>query len=254
MLNSGSNPNTANTAAWTNFTQPCQTANVPSLRPLICGSGNAESLGYFEGIGTVNGVQDTIFRDLESCWRGWADSNSDGDPDRPWEVTLPVIDCPRNAISNCATLLTAVTVKVVWVQRDNPGYRNAPKKMFDGETGIDWPRPSDLNMPVSDLAAVFVGNTSSDIFPTFPAGTTVGDVVGNPPRVSASEEDRGRVRWASFVNAFHLRNVGPEGSAPYATFAFKSIYFLPSCTPHPPAGDTGGPNTGILAKIPKLVK
>ena len=259
MLNSGSDPNTANTGAWTNFTQPCQTANVPSLRPLICGSGNAESLGYFEGIGTVNGVQDTIFRDLESCWRGWADSNSDGDPDRPWEITLPVIDCPSNAISNCATLLTAVTVKVVWVQRDNPGYSQAPRTMVDknekGEVIRDWPRSSDLAMDVNRLGAdVFVGKTSSDIFPTFPEGTTVGDVIGNPPRVSASEEDKGRVRWASFVNAFQLKNVGPEDSAPYASFAFKSIYFLPSCTPHPPAGDTGGPNTGILAKIPKLVK
>jgi hypothetical protein len=127
--------------------------------------------------------------------------------------------------------------------------------MRDEETGIDWPGSVDLDMDVNYLGAeVFVGKTSSDVFPTFPAGTKVGDVILDPPKVPASEEDRGRVRWASFVKAFQLRNVGPEGSAPYATFAFKSIYFLPSCTPHPPAGDTGGVNTGVLAKIPKLVE
>ena len=257
MLNSGSDPNSANTGAWTNFTQPCATANVSSLRPLICGRGNMGGLNYMNGIGTVNGVQDTIFRDLESCWRGAADSNGDGNPDTTWELTLPVIDCPGNAISNCAELLTAVTVKVVWIQRDNPGYNQAPRNMVDkdeeGNVIRAWPSDSDLAMDANLLGAnCFVGGTSSDRFSTFPAGTTVGQVISGA--VPASEEDKGRVRWASFVNAFQLKNVGPEGSAPYATFAFKSIYFLPSCKPHPPAGDTGGPNTGILAKIPKLVK
>jgi hypothetical protein len=253
MLNSGMNTDTSNTGAWTNFTQPCQTSSVPTMRPLICGDGNPGPMTFFQGIGTTNGVQDTIFRDLEQCWLG-----ATGNGTTTWELTLPVIDCPSNAISNCATLLTAVTVKVVWVQRDNPGYRNAPMEMHHAEKGIDWPSAADLNEPVGELQRYFVGSTSSDLFPTFPAGTTVGDVIGNPPpnppRVSASEEDRGRVRWASFVKTFELRNVGSPTSAPYATLAQKSIYFLPSCTPHPPVGDTGGPNTGILAKIPKLVK
>ena len=62
MLNSGSNTDTSNTGGWTNFTQPCATANVPSLRPLICGSGNPESIDLGDGIGAVNGAQDTVFR------------------------------------------------------------------------------------------------------------------------------------------------------------------------------------------------
>jgi hypothetical protein len=188
-------------------------------------------------------VQDTIFRDLEQCWLG-----ATGGGRATWELTLPVIDCPRNAISNCATLLTAVTVKVVWVQRDNPGYRNAPMEMHHTEKGIDWPSATDLSERVGDLQDYFVGSTSSDLFPVHLSDLRVGDVFNQ------GTEDAGRVRWASFVKTFDLRNVGSSTSAPYATLAQKSIYFLPSCTPHPPVGDTGGPNTGILAKIPKLVE
>jgi hypothetical protein len=243
MLNSGQNIDTSNTGAWTNFSQPCETASVPTMRPLICGDGNPGPMTFYQGIGTVNGVQDTIFRDLEQCWVG-----ATGGGTTTWEVTLPVIDCPSNAISNCGTLLTAVTVKVVWVQRDNPGYRNAPTEMHHEEKDIHWPSEADLNERVGDLQDYFVGSTSSDLFPVHLSDLPVRDVFYQ------GTEDAGRVRWASFVKTFDLRNVGSPASAPYATLAQKSIYFLPSCTPNPPLGDTGGPNTGILAKIPKLVK
>lgn len=60
----------------------------------------------------------------------------------------------------------------------------------------------------------------------------------------------GKARWDSFVSHFHLQNV--DGNpAPYEN---KSIYFLPDCNPHQPIGRTGGGNSGILAKIPVLVK
>lgn len=62
-------------------------------------------------------------------------------------------------------------------------------------------------------------------------------------------ESDGQARWDSFRSHFNLQNA--DGSpAPYAK---KSIYFLPDCTPHEPAGGTGGQNFGILAKIPVLV-
>jgi hypothetical protein len=65
---------------------------------------------------------------------------------------------------------------------------------------------------------------------------------------SSSNPD-GQVRWNSFANHFNLQNA--DGTpAPYAK---KSIYFLPDCTVHEPAGGTGGQNFGILAKIPVLV-
>jgi hypothetical protein len=66
----------------------------------------------------------------------------------------------------------------------------------------------------------------------------------------SSSSENGAVRWASFVDHFSLQNV--DGSpAPYAK---KSIYFKPDCTPHLPAGTSGGANFGILAEIPVLVE
>ena len=55
--------------------------------------------------------------------------------------------------------------------------------------------------------------------------------------------------WNDFVEYFKLKNA--DGSpAPYVK---KSIYFLPDCNPHEPAGVSGGENFGILARIPVLV-
>ncbi|MCK9275464.1 MAG: pilus assembly protein TadG-related protein [Syntrophales bacterium] len=60
----------------------------------------------------------------------------------------------------------------------------------------------------------------------------------------------GSQRWSSFVNHFNLQN--SDGTP--APFAQKSIYFKPDCTPHEPAGVSGGANYGILAKVPVLVE
>jgi hypothetical protein len=69
MLNSSDNDTTSNTGAWTNFTQdPCETASVPTMRPLICGNGNPFPVNFGIGIGATGGVQDNIFRDFADCW------------------------------------------------------------------------------------------------------------------------------------------------------------------------------------------
>jgi Flp pilus assembly protein TadG len=166
MINSGGNADTANTGAWTNFTQPCETASVPSVRPLICGDGNPNALFFGSGMGSVNGMQDNLFRDFEDCW--WRESNNGT---RPWPITLPVISCPSNAISNCAKLLGAVEVNVMWVHRDNQcddnaqhGYPTTMSGTPDGKYGA-WTSP-------------------------------------NPADAAAS--------WASFFSHFHLQNVNDQ--------------------------------------------
>jgi hypothetical protein len=53
------------------------------------------------------------------------------------------------------------------------------------------------------------------------------------------------------VQYFKLRDVLNNS---FATYEDKTIYFLPDCTPHDPAGTSGGENYGILAKIPVLVR
>jgi Flp pilus assembly protein TadG len=200
MLNSGSNDATHNTAGWTNFSQPCDTANASEMRDLICAGGNPEPVTYGEGIGATGGVQDNVFRELRDCWIGSDDSpGPDGLPNEPWSLTLPVVDCPGNNVSNCPTLLGAVTVQVVFMSPEGgtPDWDDAPTEM------ADWQ------------------NSDPD----------------------------GQVRWDSFVQHFGLKNVDDL----YADYAKKSIYFLPTCEPHEPAGLSGGENFGILAKIPVLV-
>ena len=67
---------------------------------------------------------------------------------------------------------------------------------------------------------------------------------------SCSSDTGGEACWYSFVTHFNLQNVD-QTPVPYAK---KSIYFLPDCTPHEPAGVTGGDNFGIRAQIPVLVQ
>jgi hypothetical protein len=140
MLNSGSNDATHNTAGWTNFSQPCETANANEMRQLVCGEGNPEPVGYGEGMGATGGVQQTTFDDLRDCWMNSAgDSDENGIPDLPWELKLPVIDCPGNNVSNCAELLGAVTLVVVWItEAGTPDWDDAPRFMDD------WPTTGEL--------------------------------------------------------------------------------------------------------------
>ncbi|MGB2927369.1 MAG: pilus assembly protein TadG-related protein, partial [Desulfobacterales bacterium] len=149
MLNSGSNADTHNTGGWTNFTQPCVTAN-PSNIPTGCGAGNTNAgpdrLYVNQGMGTVGGVQQSVLEDIRDCFFDPAtenqlvDDNGDpildanGDPmtvsrdldgngevDTPLYAVLPVILCPGNNISNCATLFTSVQVQIVWVSEGGTG-------------------------------------------------------------------------------------------------------------------------------------
>jgi hypothetical protein len=67
----------------------------------------------------------------------------------------------------------------------------------------------------------------------------------------SSNDPDGQTRWNSFAAHFNLQNVPDGAPAPYVK---KSIYFLPDCTPHEPAGGSGGDNFGVLARIPVLVE
>ena len=56
--------------------------------------------------------------------------------------------------------------------------------------------------------------------------------------------------WNNFVTHFNL--VDQYGDP--AAYHSKSLYFLQNCEPHEAMGVTGGPNFGILAEIPVLVR
>ena len=237
MINSGSNTETSNTGGWTNFTQPCDTADANTMNGLICAGGNPKTLNFNSGMGSTGGEQQSTFDSLIECWK--KTDNAGDSPKNSWEVTLPVVSCPGNNVSNCAVLKGAVNLNIVWIERKGNDYKDVPKEMDD------WSSADDYDLDVIELKDFFVGQKTSDLFPTFPEGTKVGAVFGDDTIES------GKVRWASFVKRFKLKNVG--NPAPYASFAQKSIYFLPDCTLHEPKGGSQGKNFGILAKYPVLV-
>jgi hypothetical protein len=88
--------------------------------------------GKFDSNG--DGVPDTLL-----------DTDNDGKPDRPWKLTLPVIDC--SVTSNCLVVVGAVEVNVVWVNESNDGRPTGPKpwvptSMYNPNTNTTWSRSS----------------------------------------------------------------------------------------------------------------
>ncbi len=195
-----------NTAAYTNYTQPCTTTN-PANSPRC--QGNTDFLIAGNGMGTTNGADVPIYRALYNCWRTNSDTNHDGIPDTPWSVTLPVVDCGDDLmIGNCMPLTGAVTLTILWMETDG------------GSGQITYPRA--------------MGDWSC------PSGWTDSQCFNNP-------NDSTRSDFVHYFNIKDWQEIYP--SAP----AFRSIYFMPECAPHELSGRSGGPNTGILARIPVLV-
>ena len=201
MINSGATDG-HQTGGWTNFSQPCETASTPTVRPLVCGDGNPNIINLGQGMGTVGGELQSTYNDLYACWKNSGmDTDEDGWPDKPWRLTFPVIECPGNNTSNCSTVVGAVELDIIWItQTDKNQFNEVPRKMDN------WTCPS--------------GSSGPDC-------------------------------WTGFVDQFELRDVLNNTPAFYED---KTIYFKPNCSPHIPAGRTGGENFGILAKIPVLVK
>ena len=133
---------TIDTAAWTNLTQPCQTAGPPTVNPLICNEpgANARQLELGGLMGTTNGTDTSIYQNIWNCWRSrpFLDTDGNGIPDQPWPLTLPVIDCcpPEDPncnpqIGNCMPLVGAVNVNVLWITEWGEDQVTFPRKMED---------------------------------------------------------------------------------------------------------------------------
>ena len=219
-----------NTAAWTNFSQPCDTADTEDLRDLLtCTEANPNEISLGSSMGATNGVNKAVLEhpndnNLVDCWKSARydsngdnvidenddsiDRDGDGMPDMPWNLTLPVVNCPDQKVGNCMDTCGAVNVNIVWILvKENDIDADAPKKM--GE----W----------------------------------------------SNDNTNGQVRWDDFVDNFGIQKLDSNGNLEPATvendgFKQKSIYFLPDCSPHELKGTTGGHNYGVLARIPVLVK
>lgn len=220
MINSGPGA-THNSAAWTNFSQPCQTAGPSSVRPLVCASGNPQMLDFGDGMGTIGGQGDNVYRRLRDCWLAAPDLNSDwrGYPRLRWGLTLPVIDCPDNNPGPCSELRGAVTLDVIWIKQsgNDPHWRDIPLEMEDWACSI-W------------VAA------------------------GSPPDINALNDSQRQQCWQEFGDHFGLRTADGTSVGDLRSQELdKTVFFLPSCEPHEPRGNTGGENYGVLARIPVLV-
>ena len=85
MINSGSNTETSNTGGWTNFTQPCDTADANTMDGLICAAGNPKTLNFNSGMGSTGGEQQDTFNSLMECWK--KPDNAGDPPEKSWEMT-----------------------------------------------------------------------------------------------------------------------------------------------------------------------
>jgi Flp pilus assembly protein TadG len=134
--------NGTDTAAWTDFSQPCQGAASSSVvNGKVCRAANP-LLMLGSVIGTTNGVNQDVLTALQNCWLSQASVYSGGSttPNLPWKLTLPVIDC-QNSISTCTSVLVgAVTVDVVWITGagSDPHYENVPTSMSNPNTGAQY--------------------------------------------------------------------------------------------------------------------
>jgi len=123
--------------AWTDFNQEsaCLTGiNAQSVRSLICGGGNPTPIVLGQPIATYGGYIQNAHGMLRGCWQALTGET------QPWTLTLPVIECPENSVGNCATMVGAVTVKVVWITpwEEDPSYDYAPWQMENPRTGTTW--------------------------------------------------------------------------------------------------------------------
>jgi hypothetical protein len=138
--------------AWTNLSQPCTPVNSATIKPLLCGSGNPNTVIFGEGIGTTNRLTNRIFQDFFDCWKQQSSNGT-----RPWAVILPVIDCPGGEISNCSKLLGAVKVNIMWVKYKDMTQPYYPTTMAAVLEYGPWssPNPDDEEVSWQSFASHF---------------------------------------------------------------------------------------------------
>ena len=129
---------TVDTAAWTNFSQPCNTADAATVGPLVCQAtgSNENSVLIGRTIGTTNGVTQSVYDTFRNCWLNDSslDTDADGVPDQIWRLVLPVVDCCPDGnpvcdpeIGNCSKFVGVVNAEILWVAASGVG-------------NIIWPR------------------------------------------------------------------------------------------------------------------
>ena len=221
MIDSGGGT-THNSGAWTNFSQPCDTASASSVRPLVCGGGNPDEVSFGDGMGTVGGMQNNVYSDLRDCWldEPSLEKDSRGYPTEAWGLTLPVVDCPGNNPGPCSEVVGTVTLDVLWIKQasTDPQWMDIPLQMQGWECSV-W-----VN-------------------------------AGRPENINLLDTTQRQQCWQEFASEFNLRTADRTSVGDLTPSDLqKTVFFLPNCEPHEPKGVSGGQNFGVLARIPVLVE
>lgn len=222
MINSGGGE-THNTGGWANFTQePCETASTPTVRPYAgCDPAPSPEISLGVDMGTSGGEIQNVFDDVYDCWRASHDSDGDGRPDTVMNMSLVVIDCPSNNVGNCSEPVGGVNVNVVWMIRQTDPNNDWVPLAMSGAGVTDWACPSSITLDMD------------------PEDMT---------------DEQFLECWQDFTTHFGLVNyLGTSIGSLALSELNKTMFFLPDCQVHVPAGGTGGRNFGVLAKIPVLV-
>jgi hypothetical protein len=215
-----SSDNDEQTAGWTDFVQPeaCRGgANTSTIREAFsCGAGRNPEILLGGEMNVIGGQVQTVFDDIYNCWRNLSDTNNDGEPDSPWSITLPVIECNDSNPGPCNRVIGVVSMDILWMVRSvnvNRIDEVAPRVMNN------WSCLEDDACEPED------GRSRWDAF------INHFDIMSGPGGELAL--------WAD-----------PPGNNGYRA---STIYFSPSCLPQDPVGGSGGANFGIRARIPVLV-
>ena len=108
---------------------------------------------------------------MKTCWWNQSEHGT-----KPWPITLPIISCPDMSIENCAIVIGAVRVNVLWINDNND-------RLEDPEVPHSF-------YPTTMAAPAGYGSWTSP----------------DPAHAVPS--------WDSFTSHFHLRNV-TNAVAPY---------------------------------------
>lgn len=126
------------TAGWTDFGQPemCSGgANTSTIREMFsCGEKRNTKMLLGKEMNVIGGEVQTVFDALYACWQAMADSDGDGEPDQPWSMTLPIIECNDSNPGPCNRLIGATTMEILWIVRSvnvNQIDDTAPRRMAD---------------------------------------------------------------------------------------------------------------------------
>ncbi len=252
MINSSSQQGyNSESGGWTNLEQPdtCGGAAPASEIQQRVSQGCSGSLGgYTISVGlpltTSGGEVQSAYTPLYNCWMnktsldtnitndsGTVTTPTDGIPDKPWSMTLPLIECNGNNPGPCNKVVGAVNVEVVWITNQNdPHFNKIPLrfKYSEPDFSVDYTCPATCT----------------------PTG-------GQTVCASQATEAGRKLCWANFMAANHI--VDQDGNAFTVDTAAdgylqKNIFFKPSCSIAKPVGTPSGNPSGVPSRIPWLVK